>query len=86
MEHLLLKWIISMEYWYHVLTGPLGYCLDMLEKIQKQVHYAIGPTLAETLVLQKNIIMWSVLVSSIGTLLEDAHLSYVIITCISLCN
>ena len=46
-----------MEYWYHVLTGPLGYCLDMLEKIQKQVHYAIGPTLAETLVLQKNIVM-----------------------------
>ena len=57
--------------------GAPDYYPDMLEKIKKQVHYA------ETLVLQKNIIMRAVLVSSIGTLLEDAHLSYVILICIS---
>lgn len=64
--------------------GAPDYYPDMLEKIKKQVHYATSPTFAETLVLQKNIVMRAVLVSSIGTLLEDAHLSYVILICISL--
>ena len=63
-----------MEYCYHGLTGALDYYLDMLEKIQKQVNYANGPTFADSLALQKIIVMSSVLVNSIGTLLEDTHM------------
>ena len=47
----------------------------MLKKIQEQVQCASGPTFVDSLALQKNILTLSVLVSSIGTLLEDAHLS-----------
>ena len=46
-----------MGYWYHVLNGPLDYYPDMSEKIQKQVHYATSPTIAETLVLQRDIVI-----------------------------
>ena len=48
----------------------------MLEKIQKQVHCATGPTLADSRPLQKIIVMWSVLISSIGTLLDNAHMGF----------
>ena len=64
-----------MEYWCHVLAGARDYYLDMLDNIQKQIHCATGPTFADSLVLQKVIVMWSVMVSSIGTLLEDAHIA-----------
>lgn len=64
--------------------GPPDYYPDMLEKIKKQVHFSASLTFSETLVLQKNIVMRAVLVSSLGTLLEDAHFSYVILICISL--
>ena len=50
------------------MPGALEYYLDMLKKIQKQVHCAIGPTFP--LALKKIILMWSALASSIGTLLE----------------
>ena len=64
-----------MEYWCHVLAGARDYYLDMLDNIQKQIHCATGPTFADSPVLQKVIVMWSVMVSSIGTLLEDAHIA-----------
>ena len=48
-----------MEYCYHVSAGALDYYLDMF---------------AGSLALQKIIVMWSVLVSFIGTLLEGVHL------------
>ena len=43
-----------MEYCYHDLDGTLDYYLDVF---------------GDSLALQKIIVMWSVLVSSIGTLL-----------------
>ena len=67
--------IINMEYCYHILAGVPDHYLDMLEKIQKQVHFATAPKFADFLALQKMILMWSVLVSSVATLLEDANLS-----------
>ena len=63
-----------MEYCHHALAGVLDFYLDMFEKIQKQLNRATGPTFADSQALQKIIAMWSVLVSSIDTLLEDAHL------------
>ena len=48
----------------------------MLEKIQKQVHCATGPTFTDSRPLQKIIVMWSVLISSIGTLLDNAHMGF----------
>ena len=71
MEHYL---FFCMGCCCHGLAGALDYYLDMLEKIQKQVHCATGPTFADSLALQKIIVMWSVLVTSIGALLEDALL------------
>ena len=65
-----------MEYCYYVSVGVLGCYLDTFGKIQKQVHGDTGPAFADSLALQKIIEMWSVLVSFIVTLLEDAHLSY----------
>ena len=70
-----MRQIISVEYCYHVSAGALDYYFDMLKKIKKQVHYATGPTFAYFLALLKMIVMWSLLVSSIGTIIEDAHLS-----------
>ena len=64
-----------MGYCYHVSTVALDYYLDILEKIQKQVHCVTGPTFADSIAQQKNIALGSVLVSFISTLLEDAHLS-----------
>ena len=64
-----------MEYCYHVSAGALNFYLDMLEKIQKQIHRAAGPTFADSLALQKHIVMSSVLISSKGTLVEDTYLS-----------
>ena len=63
-----------MEYCYHVSAGALDCYLNMLEMIQKQVYCATGLTFADSLALQKIIVMWSVLLSSTGTLLEDAHM------------
>ena len=57
-----------MEYCYH------DYHLDMLKKIKKQVNWATGSTFADSQSLQKIIAMWSVLVSSIDTLLEVSHM------------
>ena len=57
------KEIISMEYYYHILAGALDYYLDMLKKIQRQVHCATDPTFAYFLALQKIIVTWSVLAS-----------------------
>ena len=37
-----------MEYYDHVLPGAPDYYLDMLEKIQKQVHCATGPTFTDS--------------------------------------
>ena len=65
-----------MEYYDHVLPGAPDYYLDMLEKIQKQVHCATGPTFTDSRPLQKIIVMWSVLISSIGTLLDNAHMGF----------
>ena len=65
-----------MEYCYYVSVGVLGCYLDMLGKIQKQGYGDTGPAFADSLALQKIIEMWSVLVSFIATLLEDAHLSH----------
>ena len=62
-----------MEYYYHISAGALDYYLDILEKIQKQVHCATGPTFDDFLALQKIIVMWSVLVRSMDTLLRNAH-------------
>ena len=45
----------------------------MLKKIQKQVQCTTAPTFADSLALKKTILMWSVLASSIGTLLEYTH-------------
>ena len=59
-----------MEYCYHVLAGALDHYFDMLEKIKKQVHCDTGPTFAYFL----------------GTIIENYHLSNVIIIFISLCN
>ena len=64
-----------MEYCYHVSAVALNFYLDMLEKIQKQIHRVAGPTFADSLALQKNIVMSSVLISSKGTLVEDTYLS-----------
>ena len=63
-----------MEYCSHVSAGALDYYVDMLEKTQKQVNCATGPTFADSLALQKITAMWSVLVSSIDNLLEDAQM------------
>ena len=38
-----------------------------------QVHCATGPTFVDFLALKKIILMWSVLASSIGALLEHTH-------------
>ena len=65
-----------MGYCYHILAAFLDYHLNFLEKIQKQVHCITHPTFADSVALQKNILMFSVLVSFIDTLLEDAHLSW----------
>ena len=65
-----------MEYYYHDSAGALDYYLDMLEKMQKQVNCATGSTFSDSLALQKIIAMWSVLVSSIDTLLEDARMLF----------
>ena len=56
------------------MTDVLDFYLDMLEKIQKQVHRATGPTFADSVALQKIIVMWSVLISSVGTRLEGNHM------------
>ena len=45
----------------------------MLKKIQKQIHNVTGPTFGDSLALEKIILMWSVLTSSVGTLLEHTH-------------
>ena len=39
----------------------------------EHVHCATGPTFADSLALKKIILMWSVLASSIGNLLEYTH-------------
>ena len=66
-----------MKYCYHVSAGALDHYFHMLEKIKKQIkkHCATGPTFAYFLALLKIKVMWSVLVSSIGTIIEDAHMS-----------
>ena len=61
-----------MEYCYH--AGALNYYLDILEKVKKQSNCATGSTFADSVALQKIIAMWSVLVGSIDTLLEGAHM------------
>ena len=71
----LFRQIVNMEYCHHVSYGALDYDFDMLEKIEKQVHWATGITLAYFPALQKIIAMWSVLVSCTGAIIEDAHLS-----------
>ena len=38
-----------MEYCYHVWTGASGCCLEMLDKLYKQVCRAVGPSLAGSL-------------------------------------
>ena len=38
------------------------------------MHCATGPTVADFLALEKIVVMWSVLVSSIDTLLSNAHM------------
>ena len=43
--------------------------------IQNQVNCVTGPSFAAFLALKEIIVMWSLLVSSIGTPLEHAHLS-----------
>ena len=65
-----------MGYCYHVSVCGLDYRLNMLENIQKQVYCIPGSTFADSVALQKNMVMCSVLVSSIDTLLEEAHLSW----------
>ena len=66
-----------MKYCYHVSAGALDYYFDMLEKIKKQIkkHCATGSTFAYFLALLKIKVMWSVLVSSIGTIIEDARMN-----------
>ena len=66
-----------MEYCYYVLAGALNCYLGILEKIQKQVYCAPGPTFADLIVLQKIIVieMWSLFISFIGTFLGDAPLA-----------
>ena len=64
MEHLLFRQIISMVY----------YCFPWCSWVFScQVHSATGPTFADSLALKKIILMWSVLDSSIGILLEYTH-------------
>ena len=41
--------------------------------VSSQVHCAAGPTFGDSLALKKIYLMWSVLVSSIGTLLVYTH-------------
>lgn len=53
MEHKLFRKIISIGYCYHVSAGAFVCYLNILEKIQKQVHCATSPTLAYSLSLQK---------------------------------
>ena len=55
------------------MPGALEYYLDKLKKIKKQTHCATSPIFADYLALKEIILMWSVLASSIGTLLEYSH-------------
>lgn len=57
MEHLVFRWITSIEYYYHVFAGALHCYLEIMEKIQEKVHWATGPTFDDSLDLQKIIEM-----------------------------
>ena len=57
MEHQIFRWITSIEYYYHVFAGALHCYLEIMEKIQEQVHWATGPTFDDSLDLQKIIEM-----------------------------
>ena len=73
MKQKLIRQIISMEYCHSVSGGALHYYFDMLEKIKNQVHSATGLTFPFFPAPQKIIVIWSVLNSSIGSIIEDAH-------------
>ena len=71
---------IYINYQHRTPLPYFGWCSCLLlgyvgKKIQKHVHSATGSIFADFLALQKIIVMRSILVSSIGTLLEGAHLS-----------
>ena len=55
------------------MPGTPEYYLDKLKKIQKQIHCTTAPIFADSLALKKIILIWLVLASSIGTLLEYTH-------------
>ena len=73
MKQKLIRQIISMEYCHSVSVGALHYYFDMLKKIKNQVHSATGPAFHFFPAPQKIIVIWSVLNSSIGSIIEDVH-------------
>lgn len=79
MEHQIFRWITSIEYYYHVFAGALHCYLEIIEKIQEQVHWATGPTFWWFSRPTKN--HWNVdcIGHTTGTFLENAHLSYKLI-------
>lgn len=79
MEHLVFRWITSIEYYYHVFAGALHCYLEIMEKnpgtgtlsYWSYIWWFFRPT--------KN--HWNVgcIGHTTGTFLENAHLSYKLI-------